>query len=60
MGWEKELFLERMWADARMKGQLFPDLLRCSLLIVLWKKRPMVTVLLDLVIQAHFLRRVGR
>lgn len=60
MGWEKELFLERMWADARMKGQLFPDLLRCSLLIVLWKKRPIVTVLLDLVIQAHFLRRVGR
>lgn len=52
--------MERMWADARMKGQLFPDLLRCSLLIVLWKKRPIVTVLLDLVIQAHFLRRVGR
>ena len=36
------LFLEKLWADARMKSQLSPDPL--SLLMVLWKKRPMETV----------------
>jgi hypothetical protein len=36
VGWEKALFLED-GADARMKRQLSPDLLRSSLVMVLWK-----------------------